>query len=294
MTHVLLLCVLAMASAVAAARQTPQPSETRTRDLHVAVVDQSAKPVADLTAEDFVVREDGAPREVIRVGPSTAPLSISVLVDDSQAAQPAIQQLREGLIAFVTGLPDTAEVALATFGERPTSVIEHTTADEQLKRGINRIFSRSGAGSYMLDAIAEISRGIQKRYPARPVIVVLTTEGVEFSNMRHEAVLKELEESGAVLHVLAIGSPSIGQDDESRSRQIVMAEGTRLTGGRRDQLLSEMAIPEKLKLLAEELKNWQQYQVTYGRPDRLVPPKMVEVSIKRAGLRALPPKRAAR
>ena len=50
-------------------------------------------------------------------------------------------------------------------------------------------------------------------------------------------------------------------------------------------MLSEMAIPEKLKQLAEELTNWKEYQITYGRPERLVPPEMVEVSVKQPGLR---------
>jgi len=290
MMHSLLGSLLVASLAVFPA---PQESGGRIRDLHVTVVDAQGNQVTDLTAEDFVVREDGAPREVLKVGPSTAPLTISLLVDDSQAAQQAIQQLREGIMAFRAALPDTAEVALATFGERPTAVVEHTTSAEGLKRGVNRIFARPGAGAYMVDAIMESSRGLQAKAPARPVIVVLTIEGIEFSNARHEQALRELEKSGAVLHVVAIGNPSPGQDEEARNRNMLIAEGTRLTGGRREQLLTEMAIPEKLKGLAEELKNARPYQITYGRPDRLVPPEMVEVSVKKPGLTVRPPKRAA-
>jgi Ca-activated chloride channel family protein len=290
MMHVLLGCLLALSIGVP---QETKPSEGRNRDLHVTVVDSSGKPVPGLTQEDFIVREDGAVREVLKVGPSTAPMTIVILVDDSQAAQFAIQQLRTGLGSFVMALPESAEIALATFGERPTSVVEYTTSREQLKRGITRIFARQGAGAYLQDAIVEVSRGMQKRNDARPTIVALATEGVEFSNARHEAALRELQKSGAVLHVLTIGPPAAPQDEETRSRAILVAEGTRLTGGRRDQLLSEMAIPERLKQLAEELTNARPYQVTYSRPERLVPAEMVEVTLKKPGLRALPPKRAA-
>ena len=291
MIHALVACLMALSFAAA---QTPQATDSRTRDLHVSVVDAGGRPVPGLTAEDFVVKEDGTQREVLKVGPSTAPMTISILVDDSQAAQPAIQQMRNGLPDFITALPDTAEVALATFGERPTPLVEYTTSKEVVKRGVSKIFSRQGAGAYMQDAVVDASKGMQKRNVARPIIVVLTVEeGIEFSNIRHDAALKELQKSGAVLHILAIGQPNPSQEDEMRSRQIFIAEGTRQTGGRRDQLLSEMAIPEKLKQLAEELKNATPYQVTYARPERLIPAEMVEVSVKRPGLRVQPAKRAA-
>ena len=64
-----------------------------------------------------------------------------------------------------------------------------------------------------------------------------------------------------------------------RNRNIVIAEGTERTGGRRDQLLADSAIAEALPRLADELLN--QYVVTYGRPDTLIPPEKIQVSVTR-------------
>jgi hypothetical protein len=84
------------------------------------------------------------------------------------------------------------------------------------------------------------------------------------------------------LHVLALGQPSSSQEDEMRNRNIVIAEGTAKTGGRRDQVLALSGLPDRLNQVADELTN--QYVVQYGRPEQLIPPEKVQVSVTRSGL----------
>lgn len=282
--YLLVLSVIATAAAAAQEPRAPQASDARSRDIYVSVVNEKGAAVTGLTADDFAVREDGVSREVLRAVPATEPLDVMILVDDSQAATRAIPYLRDGLSKFIDQLQGKASIGLVTIGERPTTVVERTTDAAALKKGVTRIFARQGSGAYLLEGIQEVSRRLQKREAARPVIVALTVEGVEFSNLQYERVLEELYESGATLHVLAVGSPSGIVSDEIRNKNMVMAEGTKATGGRREQLLAEMAIPEALSELADELL--KQYVVTYGRPDALVPPEKVTVTVKKPGLTA--------
>jgi VWFA-related protein len=284
MTHPIVAFSFALMALTPADQSPSQPRQTdaRNQSVYVSVVDGNGKPVKDLAAADFTVREDGMSREVLKVEPATEQLTISLLVDDSQSATDAIPHLRDGLKAFVERLNGKAEIALATIGERPTSIVDYTTSTEALNKGITRIFARPGSGAYLLEGIVEVCRGLQKREAKRPVIVALSIEGVEFSNRYHEPVLDDLKKSGATLHVLAIGTPSDSLSDEMRNRNIVIAEGTERTGGRRDQLLSVMSITDKLTQLADELLN--QYVVTYARPETLIPPEKMEVSVKGRGL----------
>jgi VWFA-related protein len=260
-----------------------QASDARTAQIYVSVLDSKGAAVPGLTVKDFTVREDGAAREVLKAEPATESMEIMLLVDDSQAATTAIPHLRDGLSRFVTRMQGKAKIGLVTVGERPTSVVEYTDDPAALKKGITRIFARPGSGAYLLDAIREVTRGMQKRETkARRAIIALTTEGVEFSSLQHDRVLADLRASGATFHVLAIGSPADSTSDEMRNRNLVLSEGTKETGGRRDQLLTPMAISDRLDQVAGELLN--QYLVTYGRPDRLIPPEKIAVATTRTDL----------
>lgn len=271
----LLLCVAAGSQA-----QTEQrPGAARTRDITVSVVDNKGAPVTGLAAADFTVREDGAAREVTAVRRADAPLQVALLIDDSQAATSATIYLREGLEAFVERLHGKGQVALITFGERPTVLGSYSDDTEELKRLVNRIFPRTGAGAYFSDAVADASQALAKREAERPVIVAVLFEGVEYSNQHYTQVLDQLQKSGAALHVITVGTPDGVMSDETRSRNMVVAEGTARTGGRRDQVLALSGLPDRLKQAADELLN--QYVVTYSRPDTLVPPEKVEVRTTR-------------
>jgi VWFA-related protein len=265
--------------AVAAAQTPPRGADVRNREIYVSVLDNKGVPVTGLTPADLVVKEDGAVREVLDVKPADAPLQIALLIDDSAAASEATSYLREGLTAFLERMRGRAEIGLITVGERPTVLAPYTTDTAILNKHVGRIFPRSQSGAYLLDAIVDASKALAKREAARPVILALTFEGVEHSNMHYEVVLRELMKSGAALHVIAIGTPSGSMDDEMRNRGQVLAEGTVRTGGRRDQVLAVSGIPDKLKQAADELLN--QYVVTYGRPDKLIPPDKITVSTTR-------------
>ena len=277
--------ITALAVAAACVCPSPLSAQARQADVYVSVLDAKGEPATGLAAADFRVREDGAAREVLKAGPATEPLTIALLVDDSQATTPATQMIREAVDAFITSLTGKAEISIVTFGERPTIVVDYTTDVVKLKEGGKRIFPRAGAGAYLMDAIVDVSRGFKKREAKRPVIAVLMMENdVEFSNRHYENVLKELQTGGAALHVVALGTPNGSMTDEIRNRDQVVAMGTERTGGRRDNVIALTAAAPRMKQLAGELTH--QYVVTYGRPETLIPPEKIEVTVSKPGLTA--------
>ena len=263
--------------------------------VYVSVTDKDGKPLP-VTPADVAIKEDGRAREVLRVEKASAPVTIALLVDDSQASTGAINDMRLGLKQFVTKVLDAnpeSQIALITFGERPTLLTDYTNNRGQLERGISRIFARQGAGAYMLEAIVSASRGIVKREAERAHIVIAATEGIEFSNDHYDRVLAQLAESGASLWSLALtAGPRAEDTEEVRNRSVVLGRGTSNSGGRQDLVLANTALPGALEKIADTIFN--QYVVVYGRPDALVPPKKIEVKIATKGARVLAPEYAPR
>ena len=268
----------------------PALAQSAEHSLWVSVVDEAGAPVPGLGPRDFIVREDNVSREVLRVAPAEEPMQIALLVDTSQPARDEIANMRQALPAFVQALtrPNDAgrrnEVALIGIGDRPTILTDYTTNAAALEKGIGRIFAMPDAGPYLLDAIREVVQGFKKRGATRPVIVAIAREGRELSYRTYDQVLGPLKDSGAPLYALMMGQPFDGNRDEDRSRAIVLDRGTADTGGRRDQLLTSMALDGRLKQLADQLTH--QYRVVYARPQSLIPPEHVTVAAAKPGLTA--------
>ena len=272
------------AAVLAAAQPVDIAAQAVQRGIYVSVVDRAGNPVDGLGPSDFIVREDRVAREVLRVAPADDPMQIALLVDNSQAADLYVRDIREGLTAFINGVTaDSAlkhRIAIITLADRPTINTEYTTDRAQLLKGAQRIFAMSGSGAYLLDGIIETSEGIMRRREPRPTIVTITTEGPELSDRVYQRVLEPLRSSTAAFHAVVLGQPV----NTSHDRIIVLAEGTRATGGRYDNILAGTALPAKMKQVAAELTH--QYRVTYARPQSLIQPEHITVATTRPGLTA--------
>ncbi len=270
----------------------PLAAQVNEREMFVSVLDESGSPVPDLQGSDFLVREDGALREVVRVGRATAPIQLAILVDTSQAAIPAILDIRNGLYA-VEAMHEGNDLSLITFGGPPRILVDVTRDRERLNAGVDRVFAYSDTAAYLLDAIRETGRGFQRREASRPAIVVVTTEGVDFSARSYTDVLEILGEAGVAMHAVVLPSrrdPFSGSStltdsrlsDYTNNRDLLLTLGPEATGGRRSDLITSMGLEDELKAVASELSS--QYLVVYVRPARLIPPEEIEVSVTRANL----------
>ena len=280
MSRVLRSFTFALALGAIAAPAGAQPEA---RAVYASVLDKSDVPVTSLNAQDFVVKEDGVAREVLRVSSAEKPLHIAVLVDTSQAIRPYVNDLRQALRSFFREMQSSNEIAVYEFGDRPTRLVDFTQDPALLDEAVGRLFARSGSGAYLLDAIVEVARDFRIHERERPVIVVITTQGPEFSNRYHESVLKDLRSTDAILHALVLDRPRASLlSTAAHERELTLSQGTEQTGGRRDDLLTSMALKDRLSSLAAEMKT--QYRIVYARPASQIAPTRLSIDVQQPRL----------
>ena len=262
--------------------------------MFVSVLDATGTPVSGLSVTDFVVEEDGDEREVLEVRPAVTPMQIAILVDTSAGVADATGDLRRGLETLVEHLADGNEVALLSFGGTPRILVESTTRVDRLRDGIGRVFATPNEAAYLLDALVETARGFERRDSARPVIIVITGEGLDYSNRDAKQVLDALKDSGAAAHVVVLRSNQaravntnpveFAQSDGGRERDHVLQMGPRASGGERRDLLVSSRLGTTMGELAAVLLN--RYEVVYSRPASLIPPDSITVRMRRDDLSA--------
>ena len=277
-----LAVALGLAFASAAAPFLVSAQGPRERTMFVSAVDQKGEPVEGLGPNDFVIREDGAAREVLRVSRATEPIDIAILVDDSGASEGVMPRVREGLTAFINRMSKGNQIAIIAMADRPTILSDYSSNTTRLLDAVGLLWPRSRSGSTFMDSLYEVARGLERRETPRAVIVPVMTDGGDFVNRHYEQVMPEVKKAGAAIHAVTVGNFMSSDTDELRNRGRVLAEGTKDTGGQRVNLLTPMAVQSSLERLARELSS--QYKVVYGRPESLIPPEKIEVSARRPGL----------
>ncbi len=173
-------------------------------------------------------------------------------------------------------------MAIMGFGERPTTLTDYTLDVPSLLKGTDRVFAAQGSGSYMLQAVEDTCKALRKREFERGLILVITAGGAEFTERNYRDFIPEVVDSGATLDVMSfdVRPPNLA-DPGQRNREQFIDAATRASGGARFPLLSSMALDGALAKLADQLA--KQYRVTYFRPERIIPPQKVEVSVRQAG-----------
>jgi hypothetical protein len=254
------------------------------RILYVSALDRSTRaPVEELGVRDLRVTEDGVVREVLRVERAKTPMPVAVIIDNQEAAQPTIADLRTGLSSFLKAIDGLGPITIVATADRPTILQDYTTDQAKLQEAANRIFSMPDSGATLLDAIVEVSRGLAKRESDRAAIVLVTLERTEFSTLHFSQVLDSLRSSGAMLSAVVLLNPSSSiNDDPARNRSVVLDRGIKESGGWREDVLASMTYQQALSRIAGALRH--QHRVAYARPETLIPPERIEVSATKEGI----------
>jgi hypothetical protein len=259
------------------------------RHVIATVVGPGDTAVPDLGIRDFIVREDGVARELVRVSPAAAPSHLAFVIDTSAIIEPALIEIRAAVAAFsrrMAAVPNPASQALVTVGERPMRVVDFTTRGAAVAVAAEQLVYRRGSGAHLLDGIIETAQALKRAEATRPVIVAFSVAlGQEFSTANWQRTEAVLRDAGVTLWTVELrgGNVSSGQDDIDRDT--VVTDVARRSGGFSESVLSKEGLGLGFDRVATLLTS--AYDITYGRPESLLPPTRIAVSTRNGSQRVL-------
>jgi len=158
------------------------------------VVDVRGRPIVDLDADDFVVREAGRPREVLSVRVADYP--IAIVLDNGRGAEPDFDAIRTAAARFI-GRVGSRPVAVAALD--PVRLVAGFDDDRAAVMDRLRQLRASASPEGLFEAVVLAARTIRELGAPFSAIVVVSAAPV--SRVPPE-LLAPIVESGATVHVV--------------------------------------------------------------------------------------------
>lgn len=204
------------------------PDETDILDVHfvelyTAVQDRRGRPVEELTAADFTVREDGRRQDVRRFElVRDLPIYAGVLLDTSSSMA---EELSEALDAasrfFATVITPRDRAAVITFNHAPELAVRFTSDPEVFAGGLAGIHAAGGTALHdsLIYALYYFS-GVQ----GKRALVLLSDGEDQGSNYSFEDALEYARRTGVAIYAIGLGPA--GTDPIVRNKLMRLAGET--------------------------------------------------------------------
>jgi VWFA-related protein len=281
--------VLSLAVARLVAGPQASTPAGRTNTVFVTAMQENGTPVLDLATDDFTIKEDGKPREVLRAELANVPVQTAIIVDDNGTGI-----FRAGLVNFVRLMQGRGEIAVSSVVGQTQRLVDYTTDADRVANAIAELTARPGTqdGGQLLEGIFQAAREQEQRSAPRPVIIVVTVGGEEHSTLPAHHVLDQLARSATTLYVISVANSQLRAMrpidkpslllEENLNLNEVLGEGPKQTGGWREIIAAAPGITQGLQRIATELRS--QYVLAYSRPPKSKTMERLAVSINRRGV----------
>ena len=221
-------------------------------DVHVG--DRTGRPLAGLSASDFVVVDEGRPTPIRLFSTErSTPLAVVLLVDRSASMAGApLEQARVAARRFIDGLRAPDRVEVIVFNDT-TEVSFPLGADyATAAASLDAVTGTGSTGFY--EAILVAEGRLVRTAPAdyRRAIVVLTDGEDTTGHLDLEAVFDDVRRSGALVYPLSFRFDEKGRALPIRS---VLVQLAMESGGRARAMTSAADLPQAFQEIATELRS---------------------------------------
>jgi hypothetical protein len=196
--------LLALAAAVLTIAQ-PGKAESQTGASRVAlatVSDPRNRPLVDVGADDFVIEEAGAAREVLSVRPADYP--IVILLDNGADGGADLPLMRTAVAHFIERIGQRP-LALGTLGNVPKLLTTFEDDRATVMARLDEVAVETTAASRLMQGAALAGQTIRSTGSLFSAIVILSATAEDASQGAPDDMMAAVIDSGAILHVVAKG-----------------------------------------------------------------------------------------
>jgi hypothetical protein len=197
---VLLALAIATTASTTIASPSAEPQTGASRVALASVSDPRNRPLVDVGADDFVIQEAGAPREVLSVRPADYP--IVLLLDTGADAAADLPLMRQAVAHFIERIGQRP-LALGTFGHRPALVATFEDDRRTVMARLEEIAADTSTGGMLLQGAALAGQTIRATGSLFSAIVIVSATPADGSPNLPEETIAPLVDSGAILHIIA-------------------------------------------------------------------------------------------
>jgi VWFA-related protein len=256
-----------VASAVVALRgQAVFRSAVDVVEVDVAVT-RGGKSVSGLSADNFVVTDNGAAQDVTAVMVSAQPLRMTLVLDVSESvAGPRLASLIKASRGLIPALRPRDEMSLITFSHRVTSVVPMGHDPAAVDAALATL---TGDGATSLRDAAYLGLAAAPGQPSR-ALMLLFSDGLDTASfLTDSAVLAAARRSNTVVHAVH------ARPDDFLERLV------EVTGGRTWSAGSDRQLEELFGRVLDEMR--ARYVLSYSPSGRQTPGwHQINVSLKGA------------
>jgi Ca-activated chloride channel family protein len=222
-------------------------------EVYAAVTDVKGEPVTALTADDFVIEEDGRRQVISTFAAGEFPLAVALGIDHSfSVPRERLQATLNGARSFVSALRPSDEVMVLGIGSEIETLAPLSTDHRAALAAIAAVEPWGTTPLY--DATIAALDAIQAA-KGRRALILLSDGSDRYSSTSSAQLIEEARRRDVLTYPIATGA----------RRPPVFAELAAVTGGRSFQARDPRTLELTLRTIARELRT--QYLLGYT-PDR--------------------------
>ena len=177
------------------------PQTGTSRVVLATVVDNRNRPLVDLGADDFVVREAGDAREVFAVRLADYP--VVILVDNGAAAREDFGAIRKAAARFIARIGGQRPLAIGTLGDPPAMLTTFDDDRVKVTSAIEGLTVNPSAESLLFQSVANAAKVIGATGAPFSAIVIVSASAVDATRNPPGELLTPILDSRAIVHVVA-------------------------------------------------------------------------------------------